>query len=159
MSKKTKSADGVFFEAKWSQAAKNKSLIRITEGDKKIIFSLNDFIGFVASHYNSSVTAPMIVNNDMVQLVEVMRQLKFKADRDIKEGEEFNVNFTHVMPIEYAVAEHALNLCKINGEEVKVETITKEAYEKMAAEVNSTVMDQTRRLNMDVLGDDKTTQS
>ncbi len=57
--------------------------------------------------------------------MEVTRQIRVKANRNIKEGEEIRLDYTHPYPIEFAIIESAMNIAKIKMD-VPVFELTKE---------------------------------
>ncbi len=55
----------------------------------------------------------------------ITRQIRCRAARDIKKGDEIRLEYKHPYPVEFALIEEAMKIAKIN-KDVKVFELTKE---------------------------------
>ena len=101
-------------EIKYSPEAIEKRLIRFhpKEGTSFEI-SADNLIELLSHYVNGQELSPAFVDTERIKVVYVDRQMKFKAEKDIKEGEEFNVAYTHPYPLEFAIIEEGFNIAKI----------------------------------------------
>lgn len=100
---------------KYSRKSISDGLIKfIPKEGRPFEIQLGDLINMLAKHVNSDVLAPAMMHNSVVRMIQVRRNLTFTPNRDIKEGETVNIPFSHMMPIEFAIAEEALGLAAID---------------------------------------------
>lgn len=118
-------------EVKYSKEAAEKKLVRFTtkNGDKFEI-SADELIGIITTQVNMETLAPAFIETSKVNVVEVGRQLKCKLDKDMKAGQEININYTHPYPIEFALIEEAYKIASIK-KDVKVFELTKEYIDEV----------------------------
>lgn len=122
-------------EAKYSKEATEKKLIRFTmKGTRKSFeISIDELIDIAAQQVNQDLLAPMFVDTQKVNVVQISRQIKAVANEDIKKGTEFRMNYIHPYPIEFAIIEEAMNFAKIEGDTTTV--LTKEFIEEVKAKI------------------------
>ena len=127
MTKKTKTGvvaekDNYKVEIKYSPESIEKKLVKftLTKG-KEIVISADELIELISLNVNSDKLAPLFVDNTSINIVYVNRQMKAIANRDIKEGEEIRLDYSHPYPVEFAYLEEAYNIAKIDK--------TKEGFE------------------------------
>lgn len=134
---------------KYSPKAIKDNLIKfIPKGGKAFEVNLGDLINLLAKHVNSDVLAPAIMQNNVVKMIRVTRNLTLSPNRDIKAGELINIPFNHMMPVEYAIAEEALGLTLIDD---IVKKVNKKEYDAAKLRVTEHVMDFAREQNEGLL--------
>jgi hypothetical protein len=128
-------------EVKYSPEATDKKLVKftLTKGDN-IEISADELIGILTEQVNMETLAPAFVETDKVNVVEVGRQLQCVLDRDMKKGEKININYTHPLPIEFALIEEAYKIASIK-KDVKVFELTKEYLESVQKKITPKMKD------------------
>lgn len=102
-------------EVNYSEEAIEKKLMKfITPNGDEFEISAEEMSTILIGQVNSDLIEATFVESDRVNVVEVMRQIRVRADRDIAKGEEIRLDYTHPYPIEFAIIEEAANLAKIN---------------------------------------------
>lgn len=126
MSKKAEKLvkDKFTLEVNYSDEAEEKKLMRFTtpSGDSFEI-SAGEMSTILIGQVNSDLVEATFVESDRVNVVEVTRQVRVRAERDIKKGEEIRLDYTHPYPIEFAVIEEAMKIAKIKMD-IPVFTLT-----------------------------------
>lgn len=118
-------------EINYSPEAADKKLMKFrTPSGDEFEISADEMSTILIGQVNSELVAATFVESDRVNVVEVTRQIKARADRDIKKGEEIRINYTHPYPVEFALIEQGMNLAKINMD-VPVFTLTSEYLESV----------------------------
>lgn len=119
-------------EVKYSPKAVKEKLVRFTVPKSKESFeiSVDKLIDIVAMNVNSQVLAPMFVETDKVNIVQVQRQLQAQLDEDKKKGDIISLNYFHPYPLEFALLEEVYKIAKIE-EGTEVTTLTKEKIEEV----------------------------
>ena len=109
-------------ELKYSDEAKEKKLIKFTalRRNREFVISLDEITRLIMLHLNKDYIPMLEVVNECVDMVITERSISGVCSRDFKEGETISFNFEQPMPVEMAVAEQAFNICRINGDVVKV---------------------------------------
>lgn len=116
-------------EVKYSDEAIEKKLMRFTAiGGESFEISADEMISMLVNQVNTNTLAPIFVEMDKVNVVQVARQIVCTPNKDIKAGEEFRLEYTHPYPLEFAILEESYKIAKIN-EDVPVFTLTKEFIE------------------------------
>ncbi len=106
--------DGYEIHVNYDEEATEKKLMKfITKSGDEFVISAEEMASILIGQVNSEMIAATFVESDRVAVVDVMRQIKVRADRDIKEGEEIRLDYYHPYPLEFAVIEEAANLAKI----------------------------------------------
>lgn len=103
-------------EVNYSDEAIEKKLMKFIakpSGDEFEI-SAEEMASILIGQVNSELVEATFVESDRVNVVEVTRQIRARADRDIKQGEEIRIDYTHPYPVEFALIEEAAKLAKIN---------------------------------------------
>lgn len=104
---------------KYSKTAVKDKLIKFTVNKgNSFEISTDKLIELVAHYVNSDVLAPMFVDTERINVVYVTRALNFRADKDIKEGETFQMYYEHPYPIEFALIEEGMGMALINKEKM-----------------------------------------
>jgi len=99
----------------YSDEAKKAKLMKFTpKKGKPFVISADEMISFLVNGVNLNTLAPVFVESDRVNVVEVGRQLKCVLDKDMKKGQIININYTHPYPVEFAIIEEGYKLAKIN---------------------------------------------
>lgn len=99
----------------YSEDAAEKKLMKfITPSGDEFEISAEEMSTILIGQVNSDLIEATFVESDRVNVVEVMRQIRVRADRDIAKGEEIRLDYTHPYPIEFAIIEEAANFAKIN---------------------------------------------
>lgn len=95
------------------EAIDKKLMLFITPSGDEFEISADEMATILVGQVNSELIEATFVESDRVNVVDVTRQIKARADRDIKKGEEIRIDYTHPYPIEFALIEEAAKLAKI----------------------------------------------
>lgn len=118
--------DKYTIQVNYSDDAVEKKLMKfITPSGDEFVISAEEMSSILVGQVNSELLSATFVESDRVNVVEVTRQIRCKADRDIKKGDEIRLEYKHPYPVEFALIEEAMKIAKIN-EDVKVFELTKE---------------------------------
>lgn len=121
---------GYSVDIKYSPRAIREKMIRFTiKKGKDFEISSEKLIELLSHYVNSEQLAPTLVDTEKINVVYVTRNLKCRLDKDMKAGEEINIEYQHPYPLEFALIEEGFNLAKINKERGAVE-ITPEMIKK-----------------------------
>jgi hypothetical protein len=102
-------------QVNYSPDAIEKKLMKfITLSGDEFEISAEEMATILVGQVNSELIEAAFVESDRVNVVDVTRQIRARADRDIKKGEEIRIDYTHPYPIEFALIEEAAKLAKIN---------------------------------------------
>jgi len=113
-------------EVNYSPEAVEKKMMKfITPSGDSFEISASEMSSILIGQVNSETVEATFVESDRVNVVEVTRQIRVRADRAIKKGEEIRLDYTHPYPIEFALIEEAAKIAKIN-QDVPVFTLTAE---------------------------------
>ena len=113
-------------QVNYSTESIEKKLMRfITPSGDEFEISADEMVTILIGQVNSDTLSAAFVETDMVNVVEVTRQIKVLANKDISKGDEIRLEYTHPYPVEFALIEQAMNIAKINMD-VPVFTLTKE---------------------------------
>jgi len=96
-----------------AEAIEKKLMKFVPTNGEPFVISAEEMASILIGQVNSEVLAATFVESDRVNVVEVMRQIRCIADRDIAKGEEIRLDYYHPYPTEFAVIEEAANLAKI----------------------------------------------
>ena len=109
-------------QVNYSAEAIDKKLMRfISKSGDVFIISAEEMASILIGQVNSDLVEATFVESDRVNVVEVTRQIRARADRDIKKGEEIRLDYTHPYPVEFAIIEEAAKLAKINMDVPRME--------------------------------------
>lgn len=107
--------DDYTIQVNYSPEAIDKKMMKfITPSGDEFEISAEEMSTILIGQVNSDLIEATFVESDRVNVVEVMRQIRVRADRDIAKGEEIRLDYTHPYPVEFALIEQAANLAKIN---------------------------------------------
>ncbi len=99
----------------YSDEAVEKKLMQFeTPSGDTFEISAEEMSTILIGQVNSELVEATFVHSDRVAVVEVMRQIRVRADRDIAAGEEIRLEYTHPYPVEFAIIEEAAKLARIN---------------------------------------------
>lgn len=113
-------------QVNYSPKARKEKLMRfISKSGDKFEISAEEMSSILVGQVNNEVLAATFVESDKVHVVDVTRQIKAMADRDIKKGEEIRIEYTHPYPVEFALIEEGMKIAKINRDK-KAFTLTAE---------------------------------
>lgn len=113
-------------QVNYSDDAIEKKLMKfITPSGDEFEISAEEMSSILVGQVNSELLSATFVESDRVNVVEVTRQIRVRADRDIKQGDEIRLEYKHPYPVEFALIEEAMKIAKIN-KDVKVFELTKE---------------------------------
>lgn len=106
--------DGYELHVNYDEEAIEKKLMKFvpTSGEPFVI-SAEEMASILIGQVNSETVAATFVESDRVNVVDVMRQVRVVAERDIKRGETISLDYYHPYPLEFAVIEEAANLARI----------------------------------------------
>jgi len=128
-------------EVKYSAESKAKKLVRFTAKENGVFeISTDELIDIVAMHVNSQLLAPMFVETDSINIVQVQRQISAIADRNISVGEKINLNYFHPYPLEFALIEQAYKIAKVD-EGIEVKVLTKKFIEEVKNKIKPEMED------------------
>lgn len=118
-------------QVKYSDEAVDKKLMKfITKSGDSFIISADEMISHLMTVVNMDVLAPVFVETDRINVVEVGRQIQCVLDKDMKKGQKININYTHPYPVEFALIEEAYKIAVIK-KDTKVFELTKEYIDKV----------------------------
>ncbi len=102
-------------QVNYSPEAIEKKLMKfVTPSGDEFEISAEEMSSLLIGQVSSNLVQASFVESDRVNVVEVMRQIRVRADRDIKAGEEIRLEYTHPYSVEFAIIEEAAKLAKIN---------------------------------------------
>lgn len=128
---------------KYSAKARKNRLLKIYPKDKPYVeISVNDLIPIIIENFNIRNMRALDVDATQVQMIEVERTIKGTCDKNFTKGDVIEFNYRHMMPYEYAVAEEAMKLVKISGDNVT--TVTKEDMANAAKSIKQSIVDFTK---------------
>lgn len=119
----------------YSPEAISKKLMQFeTPSGETFEISADEMATILIGQVNSNLVEATFVESDRVNVVDVTRQMRARADRDIKKGEEIRIDYTHPYPIEFALIEEAAKLAKIN-KDTPVFTLTAEYIKEVQQKI------------------------
>lgn len=122
-------------QVNYSPEAEQKKLMKfITPSGDEFEISAEEMSTILMGQVNSQLLSATFVESDRVNVVEVLRQIKVKADRDISKGETIRLEYTHPYPVEFALIEEAMKIAKIK-QDVPVFTLTKEYLDSVKEKI------------------------
>lgn len=122
--------EGYKVEIGYSRRAVTKELIRlvIKKGDS-VELSIRELVDLVAHHFNKKRISPLIVQNNVIRMTEVTRTIQGTLNKDMKAGEPIVLQYKHLIPYDFAVAEEAMELCKVQGRPIIQHEISEKDFE------------------------------
>ncbi len=109
-------------QVNYSEDAVEKKLMKfITPSGDEFEISAEEMATILVGQVNSETIEATFVESDRVNVVDVTRQIRARADRDIKAGEEIRLDYTHPYPVEFAIIEEAAKLAKIRMDRPRYE--------------------------------------
>lgn len=124
---------------KYSDRSRDGKIIKfIPRKGEPFELSTEAFVSLLAKHVNFNHIAPAMIHNKTIDMVQVTRNIVLKVNRDIKEGEVISIPFTHMHPLDFAIAEEALGVAHISPE---VKSINEKAFEKARKRVTQKTED------------------
>lgn len=106
--------DGYELHVNYDEEAIEKKLMKfVPVGGEPFVISAEEMMSILVGQVNSEVLSAAFVETDRINVVDVMRQIRVRADRPIKKGEEIRLEYIHPYPLEFAVIEEAAKLAKI----------------------------------------------
>lgn len=132
-------------QVNYSEEAIEKKLMKFisTEHGDEFEISAEEMSSMLIGQVNNELLQATFVESDRVNVVEVIRQLRCIADRDISKGEEIRLEYTHPYPVEFALIEEAMKIAKVNMD-VPAFTLTKEYLDSVRGK---TTQDQKKFIN------------
>lgn len=101
-------------QVNYSPEATEKKLMKfITPSGDEFEISASEMSTILIGQVNSDLIEATFVESDRINVVDVTRQIRVRADRDITAGEEIRLDYTHPHPIEFAIIEEAAKVAKI----------------------------------------------
>jgi len=98
----------------YSPEAIEKKLMKfITKSGDEFVISAEEMSSMIIGGVNSETLEATFVESDRINVVEVGRQLQCVLDKDMKKGEKININYTHPLPLEFAIIEQSYGIAKI----------------------------------------------
>jgi len=147
--KNTNNKNGLIFNGpefsvmiRYSKKAEDGRIIKIIpKKGKPFEISTKHLVELLAKHVNFDVLAPAFVENKQIKMIRVTRNVTFVPNKDIKAGETVHIPFSHMVPIEFAIAEEAVGVALISD---VVKTINKKEYEAAKTRVDASVENYTQ---------------
>lgn len=122
-------------QVKYSPEACEKKLMKfISKSGDEFVISADEMLSFLVEQVNMDTLSPAFVETTKVNVVEVARHIKCVSNRDIKKGEEFNMEYVHPYPIEFALIEEAYKIAAIK-KDVPAVVLTKEYIDDVKAKI------------------------
>lgn len=101
-------------QVNYSDEAIEKKLMKfITPSGDEFEVSAEEMVSMLVGQVNTETLEATFVESEQVRVVEVERQIRALAERDIKKGEEIRLTYIHPYPIEFAIIEEAAKIAKI----------------------------------------------
>lgn len=125
--------DKYTLQVNYSEDAIAKKLMKfITPSGDEFEISAEEMSSILVSQVNSELLSATFVESDRVNVVEVTRQIRVKANQNIKKGAEIRLEYKHPYPVEFALIERAMGIALIN-EDAPAFTLTKEYLDNVMA--------------------------
>ena len=122
-------------QVNYSEAAiKNKLLKFTSKSGDEFEISSEELASMLIGGVNSDTLEATFVDVEKINVVEVGRQIACVLDKDMKKGENININYTHPYPLEFALIEQVYGIAKINMD-VPALILTREYIDKVKAEI------------------------
>lgn len=102
-------------QVNYSPEAIEKKLMKfITPSGDEFEIGAEEMATILIGQVNSELIAASFVESELVNVVEVTRQIRVRLDQDFKKGDEIRLDYIHPYPVEFALIEEAAKLAKIN---------------------------------------------
>lgn len=122
-------------QVNYSEEAIEKKLMKfITPSGDEFEIGAEEMATILVGQVNSTTIEAAFVESDRVNVVDVTRQIRGIADRDIAKGEEIRIDYTHPYPIEFAIIEEAAKLAVIRRD-VPVRELSAEYLKEVEAKI------------------------
>ncbi len=119
----------------YSPESIEKKLMKfITPSGDEFEISADEMSSMLMGQVNSELLEATFVESERVNVVEVTRQIKCRANKDFKKGDEIRLEYKHHYPVEFAIIEEVMGIAKIN-KDVKVFELTKEYIEEVRKKI------------------------
>lgn len=106
--------DGYELHVNYDEESTEKKLMKfVPVGGEPFTISAEEMMSILVGQVNAEQLSAAFVESDRIEVVDVMRQVKVRADRNIKKGEIIRLDYYHPYPLEFAVIEEAAKLAKI----------------------------------------------
>lgn len=127
---------GFAVTANYSKTAKRDKTLKFKTHKFKEEFeiSLGDVVNLCIKFFTQEDAAPLRFKHNVVKMTNVERTLVLTPERDIAAGEQVNLNFTHPMPLEWAIAEQAAGRLSIEVPNKYFE-LSEQDYKKLEKEI------------------------
>jgi len=112
------------------KAIKDKLMKFISKSGDEFVISAEEMTSILIGQVNTEVLEATFVDTEKINIVEVGRQLECVLDKDMKKGEKIRINYTHPLPIEFALIEESMKIAKINMD-APAFTLTKDYIKKV----------------------------
>lgn len=105
-------------ELKYSEDAIAKKKIRFIakKEDKSFEIEAEKLIELLTHYVSGEALSPAFVDTERITVVYVSRQLRCRLDKDMKAGEEFNIEYKHPYPLEFAIIEEGYKIAALDLE-------------------------------------------
>lgn len=106
-----------FVSMKFSDKARRKKLIRFKAKNKngEFVMSLSDIMELIIRHVNRKHVDLLTVESGHLPMVHGKRQIQGMCPQDYKKGDIVTFDFIQPLPLDFAVAEEALNMYIAEG--------------------------------------------
>lgn len=101
---------------------KTPEVLGIQVGKKLIELPVDELREVIIKQFNTRPHELGIMDTETrtMQMIEVVKNIKFRADKDIAKDEEFVIPTRMMYPYQIALAEKMYNMAHINGDKIEV---------------------------------------
>lgn len=148
--------DDYRIEVKYSKKARDKELIRFRlKKGNTIEFTATDLLKIITENIKKKDLALALSEQELemesILMTQVVRQINFTMDRDVKKGEAISFQYPQQYPYFLALCEQMYKIAKVSG---KVEAVplslVKEAEEEMIKQ-NSNLAEKINKPTLDAI--------
>lgn len=151
--------DGFDIVIKWDLNARRDELIKFVphEGVQEIVIPVERLVSTIIDNFAINHMYAMDARVKQIDMIEVGRTIKGVCEKDFKVGDEISFTYKHQMPLEYAIAEEAIGISKI--QDMKVRTVTRDYLDKAAKNIAQGVREYNDQVHAEYLKRKKESQS
>jgi len=128
-----------------TKKARENKLLKFTDkkGKKLVEIGVEDLIPIIIENFTVEHMYALSADVKQVDMVEVERVIEGMCEKDFSKGDNISFTYRHMMPIEFAVAERALQISDITGRETT--PVTKEELDEAAKSISTGIQDFTEQ--------------
>ena len=143
-------------EVKYSKKARDQELlkIKIKKGDT-LEFKASDLLKIITEQIKKKELALALSDEELdmeaIAMIEVIRQVNFTMDRDVKKGEVISFQYPQPYPYFLAKCEEMWNIAKLQGEPVGIPFKVEKEAEKRMIELNKNLAEKINKPTLDAI--------